>query len=66
MIEEVRERAEKRAMNPVEYLRWRNLLRQDYQQAFDPPAYRPATHLPFGHANARLLAPLVEVSDEAA
>lgn len=34
MIEDVVERAETRRMNPIEYLRWRNDLRRDYQQAF--------------------------------
>lgn len=62
MIEQVQERAAMRKMNPMEYLRWRNELRQDYQQAFDPLPYRPATHLPFGHATQRLLADLIAVT----
>lgn len=37
MIEQLAERAAARAMNPVQFLQWRNTLRQDYQQAFDPP-----------------------------
>lgn len=48
MIEEVQQRAAMRGMNPLAYIKWRNDIRKDYQQAFDPPPYKPATALPFG------------------
>lgn len=47
-MEHVAERAKLREMNPLEFLRWRNTLRQDYQQAFDPPPYQARTSLGFG------------------
>ncbi len=46
MIREVITGGSKRGLNPVEFLHWRNELRQDYQQAFDPPPRRSGARWP--------------------